>query len=285
LRLLIVTPMHNEKDNVQGIHAALAAQTFQDFVWLVVDDGSSDGTADEVRALGRAPEPELHVRLNDGGLIAGSAYRAWRFGVEQGMQTHGESSFTHIMKLDADVRLPGDYLETVLAVTSERVGIAGGVITGRGHREQVHHVPGPVKLYTAAAYRSLASLPSAVGFDVMDEVCAERNGLGTQVVVGARFSLARAIGASEGGLHGRYRNGRVCRWTGYDPLYFLLHALRYAGRRPFVTGTVAMAYGYLTAGAGPYDRDLRRRHAQIQRAKLRSALRRPVSWVRTTYGY
>jgi dolichol-phosphate mannosyltransferase len=280
-----VTPMHDEKDNVQGVHASLAAQTFQDFVWLVVDDGSSDGTADEVRSLGRVPEPELHVRQNDGGLIAGSAYRAWRYGVDQGMRTHGESSFTHVMKLDADVRLPSDYLAKVLAVTSDEVGIAGGVITGRGQREQVHHVPGPVKLYTVAAYRSLASLPSSVGFDVMDEVCAERNGFRTQVVVDARFSLARAIGASEGGVHGRYRNGRVCRWTGYHPLYFLLHALRYVGRRPFGSGAAAMIYGYVTAGSGPYDRDLRRRHAQIQVSKLRSALRSPVSWVRTTYGY
>ena len=285
MRLLIVTPMHNEEANVQGLHASLAAQTFTDFHWLVVDDGSSDGTANAVRAIGRGPIPDLHVRENDGGLIAGSAYRAWRFGVDQGMRMESDEAFTHVMKLDADVRLPDDYLEKVLAAMTDGVGIAGGVITGRGHREQVHHVPGPVKLYTMAAYRSLEALPSSVGFDVMDEVCAERNGFRTQVVVDARFSLARAIGASEGGVHGRYRNGRVCRWTGYDPAYFLLHALRYVGRRPFASGSAAMLFGYVTAGAGPYDRDLRQRHARIQRAKLRSALRSPVGWVKATYGY
>jgi dolichol-phosphate mannosyltransferase len=282
--LLVVTPMHDEADNVRGVHASLSEQTFQSFDWLVVDDGSTDGTADELVALTGAPIPTVLTRTNGGGLIGGSAYSAWRFGVDAGLAS-AEVTYTHVMKLDADVRLPADYFEAVLARMSAGVGIAGGVIVGSGMREQAHHVPGPVKLYTLEAYQSLGELPSAIGFDVMDEVSVTQSGRSVVVVRDARFSLSRAIGASEGSVHGRYRNGRVCRWTGYNPLYFGLHALRYLGRRPFGVGSVAMIVGYLSAGTGPYATELRKAHARQQRAKLAAAVRNPVGWVRETYGY
>jgi dolichol-phosphate mannosyltransferase len=282
MRLLIVTPMHNEADNVDGIHRALAGQSFKDIDWLVVD-GSVDETPARLATLTEWPVPTVVTRSNDGGLIAGSAYTAWRAGVTAGLA--GEIDYSHVMKLDADVRLPATYLETVLEAMGPGVGIAGGVIEGTGMREQAHHVPGPVKIYTLETYRSLEGLPSAIGFDVMDEVACTSLGSTVAVVRTARFSLARAIGASEGSVHGRFRNGRVCRWTGYDPVYFLLHAARYLVRRPVGLGSVAMVVGYVRAGEGPYARDLRGAHARSQRAKLRDAARNPIAWLKYTYRY
>jgi dolichol-phosphate mannosyltransferase len=48
MTLLIVTPMYNEIDNVAGLVATLRAQRFRDFDWVVVDDGSTDGTAERI---------------------------------------------------------------------------------------------------------------------------------------------------------------------------------------------------------------------------------------------
>lgn len=276
--------MHNEADNVAAIHKSLSHQSCQDFDWVTVDDGSTDGTGQALRSLTGGSLPTVLERQNGGGLIGGSAYGAWRFGVQWALDSH-PSRYTHVMKLDADVLLRPDYLRSVLASMTDGIAIAGGVIGSRGMREQVHHVPGPVKLYTLAAYRLLGELPSAIGFDVMDEVAVQAKGMRVQVLRTASFKLARAIGASEGGVHGRYRNGRVCRWTGYDPLYFVLHALRYAGRKPYAVGSVAMCIGYLRAGPGPYPAALKNAHKAIQRAKLRAAIRSPLRWVRSTYGY
>lgn len=286
MRLLIVTPMHNEEANVAPLHASLASQTFTSFDWLVVDDGSDDQTAARLSELVDPPRPRVLTKRNDGGLIGGSAYTSWRFGVEAALANDDTRMYTHVMKLDADVRLPPTYLEVVLAsMALEGAGIAGGVLVGRGDREQSHHVPGPVKLYTKDAYASLGPLPSAIGFDVMDEICVAAAGMSTSVVKTMAFSVARAIGASEGGIHGRYRNGRVCRWTGYYPPYFLLHAVRYLFRTPRLVGTIAMLIGYLRAGPSPYPRSLREAHSRLQRQKLRSAARAPVRWYRDTYRY
>lgn len=276
--MLIVTPMRNESANVAGVAATLRQQTFRDFRWVVVDDGSTDGTADLLRAT--EPDVEVLKKINDGGLIGGSAYISWRQGVEHGMSS---GSYSHVMKLDADVRLASDYLERIVALARGDVGIAGGVIVTPGMREQKLIVPGPVKLYTRDAYEATRRMPSAIGFDVLDEVAASRVGLRTAVDPQARVELSRAIGASEGSVHGRYRSGRVSRWTGYFFPYFLVRCARYLVRKPYVLGSFAMLWGYATAGAGPYPLDLKKEHNRVQRAKLLEALRNPVRFWRRAY--
>ncbi len=280
-RVLIVTPMHNEQSNIGELAVSLSNLSFRAFDWVVVDDGSTDDSVARLKDKDGIQRARLEVRRNQGMLIGGSAFSAWRHGVD----TVGDlAGYTHIMKLDADVRLPSDYFELVLDKFSDGVGIAGGVIENPEMREQRLHVPGPVKLYSVDAYEMLDELPSAVGFDVMDEVAIQQRGLSVEVVASARFQLARAIGASQGGLHGRFRNGRVCRWTGYDPVYFALHFVRYLARRPYIIGSFAMLRGFVTAGPGPYASELKRAHRRTQREKLARAVRSPVSWVRNTYG-
>ncbi|WP_285245702.1 glycosyltransferase family A protein [Pseudarthrobacter sp. fls2-241-R2A-127] len=283
--VLIVTPMHNEAANVRALARSLASQSFKQFEWWAVDDGSNDGTADMLSLLSDEGVIRFVSKDNDGGLIGGSAYTSWRFGVQSALRAHRESPVTHVMKLDADVRLEPEYLELVMSSFEDgNVALVGGVISTAGMKEQKFHVPGPVKLYTLEAFDSLAELPSAIGFDVMDEVVVARRGMSVVVNTDAKFALARAIGASEGGLHGRFRNGRVCRWTGYDFPYFLLHCARYVARRPYVLGSAWMLVGYAMAGSGPYAPDLRLTHRNIQRAKLRDAARNPIDWYKRAYG-
>lgn len=40
----VFTPTYNRADSLRGVYESLKAQTFRDFEWLVVDDGSTDGT-------------------------------------------------------------------------------------------------------------------------------------------------------------------------------------------------------------------------------------------------
>lgn len=282
MKLLIVTPVHNESANIGVLARQLSQSETKPALWVIVDDGSTDDTADIVRDL-KPPFPlELVARTNVGGLIGGSAFTAWQFGVDHALEN---DRFDAVMKLDADVELAPDYLTRVIRVLASEptVGLAGGVLTEKSHREQVLHVPGPVKLYSWAGYRALDGLARRVGFDVMDELAIKAAGLEVRVLTDTEFRVRRAIGASQGLVHGRKRNGRVCRWTGYWFPYFLLHVVRYLFRKPYVAGSVAMVWGYATAGNGPYDSALRDSHAREQKAKMRGLLNNPVGWVRATY--
>ncbi|HIQ46071.1 MAG TPA: glycosyltransferase family 2 protein [Sulfurovum sp.] len=50
-RVSILTPSWNRADFLPKVHAALVAQTFQDFEWIVVDDGSEDDTQTVMQEL------------------------------------------------------------------------------------------------------------------------------------------------------------------------------------------------------------------------------------------
>ena len=282
IKLVIVTPAHNEAMNIVQLADNLESLVVHfEMVWIVVDDNSSDGTSLALRKTSFGNSAELVSASTSGRLIEGGAFAAWNIGVRRAYEIAPD--FTHLMKLDADVMLQRDYFLVLEPLfRNETVGVLGGVIE-RGGREQNTHVPGPVKLYSRACLEALQDLPLMPGFDVMDEVVASKLGFEVAVDTNAKIHLNRRIGGSQGALHGRRRNGLICRWVGYDFVYFLLHLTRYAFRKPYFFGSLWMVYGFITAGQSPYTQELRKIHAESQRKKLKIFFTNPLNFISSVY--
>lgn len=270
MSFLVVTPARDEASRLPALAVSLAAQEPGLVgLWVVVDDGSTDGTG-QALPTGLPFPTDVVRRDNSGGLCGGSAFSAWWHGVEHGLTLLPDAE--RVLKVDADVVLDPGHLA---ALARRREALVGGVLRGRDEAHRADYTRGPLKAYDRRALDVVAQLPRAVGFDVMDEVAVRRAGLDVGVAPEATASLSRVTGSSEGLLRGRLRGGLVSRWTGYSGPYFAARVLRHVVRRPYVLGAVAMLLGYLRAGRGPWPAELREALRKEQRSRLAALARAP----------
>lgn len=71
MTLIVVTPIHNEANNIGILAHQLADSTRQPDLWIVVDDGSTDDGPAIVRGMNLPMEIVVLSRENGGGLIGG----------------------------------------------------------------------------------------------------------------------------------------------------------------------------------------------------------------------
>lgn len=48
MKFTVFTPTFDRKELLEKLYKSLQKQTFKDFEWLIVDDGSTDGTKEKV---------------------------------------------------------------------------------------------------------------------------------------------------------------------------------------------------------------------------------------------
>jgi glycosyltransferase involved in cell wall biosynthesis len=97
--ITVFTPTYNRAYSLPRLYESLKAQTFHDFEWLIVDDGSTDNTAEVVH--GWIEEKSLNIHYIK--TVNGGKHRAINKGVTL---AKGELFFI----VDSDDRLPGDSL-------------------------------------------------------------------------------------------------------------------------------------------------------------------------------
>jgi glycosyltransferase involved in cell wall biosynthesis len=68
-KLSIITICFNIKDEIEQTLKSIVNQTWQDFEWIVIDGGSTDGTLDILKKYKTDPE-----KYNNWGVASGSAY-------------------------------------------------------------------------------------------------------------------------------------------------------------------------------------------------------------------
>ncbi|SNR42999.1 glycosyltransferase family 2 protein [Actinoplanes regularis] len=139
----VIVPAYNEATSIGATLAALAAQTDTDFTLVVVDNASTDDTAEVVRRFA-APFPVELVREE-----------------ERGAGTAADTGFRHaiahgavlLARTDADCRPAPDW------VAKARAHLAAGaeLVCGRSVPRRDEH-PSPVERYVFPAVVRLAAL-------------------------------------------------------------------------------------------------------------------------------
>ena len=139
LPLSVVVAAHDEAETLPALLAALAAQTHAPFEVVVVDDRSSDGTADVVRQLaarqpGAAPErttgaTAVRVVRVGAEASAASGLPPKKYAVTQGIAA---ARHERIVVTDADGRPPPTWLSTLARHAAPDGKDTGAVLVGFG---------------------------------------------------------------------------------------------------------------------------------------------------------
>ncbi|RZJ70068.1 glycosyltransferase family A protein [Flavobacterium sp.] len=172
----IVIPAYNEQKFIALTLDSLAAQTILPKQVIVVNDNSTDSTAQIVSGFAsRFDWIKLVNTTSEAVHLPGSkVIRAF----EKGFAV-ADKDFDVIVKADADLIFPENYFETILAKfqSDEKIGMAGGFAYIEKNGEWIlenltdkDHIRGAFKAYRKACFEQIGGLKPAMGWDTVDEL-------------------------------------------------------------------------------------------------------------------
>ncbi len=282
-RLLLITPARDEAAHLLGTIRAVAAQTRTPDLWLIIDDGSTDGTAEildrmaaEVPFMRVLQAPQHGSDPEADRLTLAAEARAFN----AALATVDLVEFTHLGKLDADVELPPEYFERLLTHfdADPELGIAGGVLLERTGRDWEptkipdYHVRGALKLYSRECFEAIGGVEERLGWDTIDETYARMRGYSTRSVPEITARHHRPVATRGGALRGRARHGQCAYILRYGAWWVILRSFKVGMSRPYGLTGLAFAYGYFQALLKAQPKVEDERFKRFVRGELRGRL-------------
>jgi poly-beta-1,6-N-acetyl-D-glucosamine synthase len=284
-RLLVISPVRNEAAHFERVARAMAAQTRPPDTWVVIDDGSTDGTPELVERLAQeipfivactAPHAAEPVAGKDR-LARAAAPRNFN----AGLRMVDWESYTHISKLDGDMELPPEYWERILGhfADDHALGIAGGLRTelvrGEWEIETIplrHQVNGALKCWSLECFKAFGGIQERLGWDTIDGTYARMRGYRTHSFTDMVSMHHRPAGSADGTLRGRARHGECAYIAHQTASWVALRSLKYGLSRPRLLSGVWFFYGYVRAAVRRVQRVPDSEYRRFTRRELRQRL-------------
>ena len=251
VQYVIITPARDEEKNVEATLRAVTSQTVLPSKWMIVDDGSTDKTAEIVESYTkRYPWIRLGRRANRGARKSGGGVIEAFY---DGYNTLHRNDWDYIVKLDGDLTFSPDYFEKCFEhfEADPKLGVGGGNIyhdfagEKKVERNPKFHVRGATKIYRRACWEAIGGLFRAPGWDTIDEVKANMLGWKSYSFDELNVVHHRLTGTADGLLRDRIKHGLACYISGYHPLFVAASCARRLLQKPYIAGSAAMCYGFI----------------------------------------
>jgi glycosyltransferase involved in cell wall biosynthesis len=236
MKYYLIIPAYNEEAFMAVTLQSLVDQTVLPSKIVVVNDNSTDRTADIVLEFAeKHPYISLVNKTSEAVHLPGSkVIQAFKEG-----EKHIDDAYDIIVKVDADLIFPTNYFETIINhfKSDERIGMAGGFCYIEKNGDWIlenltdkDHIRGALKAYRKATYREIGGLKPAMGWDTVDELlCKFYN---WKVVTDERLHVKhlKPTGASYTKA-ARYKQGEAFYSLGYGLFITSIASLKLASRK------------------------------------------------------
>jgi glycosyltransferase involved in cell wall biosynthesis len=175
----IVIPAHNEEAFISLTLQSLILQTHLPKKVVVVNDNSTDKTAEIVLAFAKNNPFISLVNKNSSAIHLPGSKVIQAF--HKGFETL-DDNYDVIVKLDADLILPNNYFETIMQhfQKDSSIGMAGGFAYIEKNGEWLlenltdkDHIRGAFKAYRKQCFKQIGNLKPAMGWDTVDELLSK----------------------------------------------------------------------------------------------------------------
>ncbi|MCF6290970.1 MAG: glycosyltransferase family 2 protein [Desulfobacterales bacterium] len=249
---VVITPVRDEEEHVEGTILSVLGQTIRPKEWLIVNDGSTDGSGAILDKYAAQHDWITAVHVKDRG------YRADGGGVHafyEGFDRMRTKDWQFLANLDSDMVLEPDYYERCFQKFEQepKLGLGGGVIYNR--RENgleleelpLFHVRGATKIYGRECWDAMGGLYQRNGWDTLDEVKCNMLGWTSRSFPDVHLIQERFTGDGLGQWSNWVKNGRASYVVGYHPLFFLAKTLAKVKSMPIGVASLGLLRGYLGA--------------------------------------
>lgn len=176
MKYYIIIPAYNEEAFIALTLQSLVEQTVLPNKLVVVNDNSTDKTAEIVlEYASKYPFIELVNKKSDAIHLPGSkVIQAFQEG-----EKHIDENYDIIVKIDADLIFPNHYFETIIKhfLSDKNVGMVGGFCyvekNGAWVLENLtdkDHIRGALKAYRKETFNQIGGLKAQMGWDTVDEL-------------------------------------------------------------------------------------------------------------------
>jgi len=251
-RYVVITPVRDEEAYLRSTIESMVGQTIKPVQWVIVNDGSTDGTGRLIDECAAQYPWVLGLHRDNRGFrkSGGGVVEAFN----DGLRWVTCEDWEFIVKLDGDLTFAHDYFQTCFEIfqSEPQLGVGGGVIcyvengVKRFEECPAFHVRGATKIYRRACWEAIGGFWVAPGWDTIDEVKANMLGWNTRSFGDLHLVHHRETGSADGAWGGLVKNGRANYISGYHPVFMLAKCMsRAVGHGQFHDST-ALLYGFIT---------------------------------------
>lgn len=251
---VVITPVRNEANNFPKTIESFLKQTVRPTAWVVVDDGSTDGTAEMVDQAAANHSWIQVVHRKDRG------FRQPGTGVIQafyeGYEKLAVKDWDFLVKFDGDLAFGPDYFERCFRKFEDnpKIGIGGGLVCKEVNGELVaevmydpaFHVRGATKTYRRQCWDQIGGLMKAPGWDTIDELKANMLGWQTGTFKDLKVHQLKTTGSADGSSTNWVKNGLANYITGYSPIFMALKCAGRLNKRPYLLQSAWLGWGFIS---------------------------------------